>query len=85
MKYTVEQLTEPRESFGSYRYKIFKGGEEFAIFWHNYRGECEKIMVFSTGHEEDPPFGMCSDFLTGGGPLPLGLSQGAIKYLESLR
>ena len=47
-----------------------------AIFLHNYRGECELIRT-SDGHEESPPFGMSSEFITGGGPQPLGLTEKA--------
>ncbi|MBN1425491.1 hypothetical protein JXA88_13135 [Candidatus Fermentibacteria bacterium] len=83
MDYSVEQIREPREPFSPYRYMILLDGEEVAIFWHNYRGECEGIRT-SSGHEEDPPFGMCSEFLTGGGPHPLGLSKKAQAYLDSL-
>ena len=84
MTYSVEQIKESRPDLSPYRYRIFKGGKEFAIYWHNFRGECEGVTVLSTGREEDPPFGMCSEFLTGGGPLPLGLSDKAKKYLDSL-
>ena len=83
MNYSVEQIKEARESFGPYRYRISLDGEEVAVFWHNYRGECEGIRT-SDGHEEDPPFGMCSEFLTGGGPLPSGLTRKAMTYLDSV-
>jgi hypothetical protein len=84
MTYSIELIEETRESFGPYRYRIFKGGKEFAIFWHDYRGECDRIRISSSEREESPPFGMCSEFLTGGGPLPLGLSKRAVSYLDSL-
>jgi hypothetical protein len=84
-EYSVEQIAESRAEFGFYRYRIFKGNEEFAIFWHDYRGDCEGIRVLASGREENPPFGPCSDFLTGGGPYPLGLSRAAVEYLETLR
>lgn len=85
MKFSVEQIQEPRESFGPYRYRILKGDVEFAIISHNYRGECEGVRILSTGREEDLPFGMSSEFLTGGGPYPLDLSSAAKKYLEGLQ
>ncbi|MAS96832.1 MAG: hypothetical protein CMO55_26880 [Verrucomicrobiales bacterium] len=84
MRYTVEQIAEDRESFAPYRYRILKNGNEFAIFTHNYRGECERIQSFKNGFEEDPPFGMSSSFLTGGGPYPLGLTKAAESYLDQL-
>ena len=85
MNYSVEQIHEPRPSFGSYRYRIFREGAEFAIFSHDYRGECESIKAVTLGREETLPFGVCSEFLTGGGPHPLGLSKAAIRYLDSFR
>ena len=84
MSYTIKQIDEHRQSFGSYRYAIYWGKKQVAEFWHNYRGECEGIKVLENGHSEDPPFGMSSDFLTGGGPLPLGLSDEAVQYLGKL-
>lgn len=84
MRYSIEHIKETRATCGSYRYKILKNGDEFAIFWHDFRGECEGIHVLSTGREENLPFCMCSEFLTGGGPSPLGLSDKAVSYLDSL-
>lgn len=83
MNYTVEHIKEVRESFGPYKYRILRNGEEVAVFLHNYRGECEWIKT-TDGHEESPPFGPCSDFLTGGGPLPTGLTKKAEEYLDSM-
>lgn len=84
MSYSVEQIIEERKGFGPYRYKIFKDGKEFAIFWHNFRGECDGLIVLPEQRRENLPFGMCDEFLTGGGPLPLGLSARATGYLNSL-
>lgn len=83
MTYSIEQIEETREPFGPYRYRILLNGEEVAVFMHNYRGECEWIST-ADGREEDPPFGKCSDFLTGGGPLPTRLTKKAAEYLDSL-
>jgi len=82
MKYTVRHLNNARKDFGSYGYIISHNGTEVVYFWHNYRGECENITIISSGKTEDTPFGMCSDFLTGGGSLPLGLTDEAEGYLE---
>ncbi len=84
MSYSIEHIKEPRKEFGPYRYKIFKDGDEFAIFWHDHRGECEGLTVLPEGRQENPRFAMCGEFLTGGGPLPLGLSVRAVNYLNSL-
>ena len=83
MDYIIEQIKEPRESFGSYRDRILKNGKEVALFWHNYRGECEGFKALPDGKEVDPPFGMSSEFINGGGPKPLVLSAKAIIYLDS--
>lgn len=83
MELSVEQIDETRESFGMYRYRILDRDQEVAVFSHNYRGECELVRT-TDGYEEDPPFGMSSDFLTGGGPEPLGFTKKAKKYLETL-
>jgi hypothetical protein len=83
MDYSIEQIKEPHESFESYRYKIRKNGKDVALFWHDYRGECEGFKVLPNGKEIEPPFGMCSDFLIGGGPNPTGLSERAKEYIDS--
>ncbi len=82
-KYLVEQDSE-RSSSGSYHYHIFINGTEVAEFTHDYRGDCESLVIHSTGHKEDPPFGRVSDFISGGGPQPLSLTVNAIKHLEKL-
>lgn len=82
--YSIEHISEVRESFGPYRYRIYVNGIEFALFWHNHRGECEGVRHVASGREEDPPFGMCSDFLSGGGTEPLGLTKAAQEYLDTL-
>ena len=83
MSYSVEHIAESRGASGSYRYMIFRDGHEFAIFWHDYRGDCEGIKLLLSGREVDPPFGRCSEFLTGCGPHSLGLSEKAVCYLNS--
>ncbi len=82
MPYTVEQIEYEKEDFGCYKYRILKNGAAVAEFWHNYRGEPELFFDYEGNFKEDPPFGSCSEFLTGGGPMPLDLSKNAIKYLE---
>ena len=84
MSYVVQRIEEPRISFGSYRYQILKDGIEIAIFSHDYRGECEGLLLSATGRMEAIPFGLCSEFLTGGGPQPNGLSEAAASYLDLL-
>jgi hypothetical protein len=83
MSYSVERIEEARESFGPYRCRILRDGDEVAIFVHDFRGECAQITTCD-GREEVPPFGMFSEFLTGGGRLPLGLTKKAKAYLDAL-
>ncbi len=84
MEYTARLMDVLRKDFGSYGYIISREGQDVAEFWHNYRGECERLRILATGHIEDPPFGMCPDFLTGGSDQRLGLTAAAIRHLESL-
>jgi hypothetical protein len=80
--YTIEPIDEERESFGPYRYRIFRDDQEIALYRHDYRGDTVDIRFLKTGRRTDPPFGRCTDFLTGGGPEPLGLTERAKWYLD---
>lgn len=72
-----------REPFASYEYEIYDGARLVARYWHDFRGD-ENGIDFIDGRSEQWP-GRVSDFLTGGGPYPLGLSDAAVAYLaESL-
>ena len=84
MPFSIERSQDERKPFGPYRYRILKDDAEFAEYWHDYRGDEMGIRLHSSEHEEDPPFGKCSDFLAGGGPQPLALSRKAVEYLKSL-
>ena len=69
-----------RESFGNLRYQILRNGQPVARYWHDYRGD-EHGIEFSDGGNELWPVGRMVDFLEGGGPSPLRLSERAIAYL----
>ncbi len=84
MKYTVQLIATPRKGFDPYGYLISHEGVDVARFWHNYRGECEQLTLIASGHTEDPPFGMCSAFIAGGGPEPHALTDAAATYLDTL-
>ena len=84
MNFKVEHSQEKRKPSESYRYIISYEGKDFAVLSHDFRGEVTGIKVIKSGYCELPPFASCADFLTGGGPEPLGLSSMAIKYLEKL-
>lgn len=81
MSYTIEEINDKRESFGEYKYRIFKNGQLVAHYWHDYRGD-EHGIDFIDGESESWPVGRMVDFLTGGGPQPLGLSKRAVEYLN---
>ncbi|MCU0495284.1 MAG: hypothetical protein MUD01_27160 [Chloroflexaceae bacterium] len=81
MTYTVKQITAKREAFGHYTYHIFQAGQLVATYWHDYRGD-EHGIIFMHGKKEAWPVGRMVDFLTGGGPQPLGLSAKAVAYLD---
>jgi hypothetical protein len=81
MAYRVEHADARRESFGEYRYRIYQDDRLIAYYWHDYRGD-EHGIEFVTGSAESCPVGRMTDFLEGGGPKPLRLSELAILYLD---
>jgi hypothetical protein len=85
VSYKIEHASEPpRGSFGHYRYYIYNEGRLIAHFWHDYRGDDHGIE-FIDGTEADWPVGRMIDFIEGGGPEPLRLSERAVAYLEKKR
>jgi len=82
MAFRVEHEDSPRESFGNYRYCIYKGDRLVARYWHDFRGD-EHGIDFVSGESESWPVGRMIEFLEGGGPQPLRLSARAITYLDS--
>ena len=81
MTYRIEQDSTPRDSFGEYTYKIYKDDKLLAKYWHDYRGD-EHGIEFVNGKKKEWPVGKMTDFIEGGGPKPLALSERAIKYLD---
>jgi len=81
MQFTVRQLTS-EQPFHVYRYLIFAGDRLVARYWHDHRGD-EHGIEFVDGRRDDWPVGRMTDFLTGGGPVPLGLSEAAVNYLRT--
>ena len=84
MVYRVEHADVRRESFGDYRYLIFRDERLIAHYWHDYRGD-EHGIEFVDGPAEAWPVGRMTDFLEGGGLEPLRLSELAIAYLDENR
>jgi hypothetical protein len=81
MDFVIQRSDKPRESFAEYEYQILSDGKIVAKYWHDYRGDDHGIR-FNDGFTEECPVGHMTDFITGGGPQPLGLSENAIAYLK---
>lgn len=81
MTYRVERDNSPRESFGDYKYRIYRDGDLIAHYWHDYRGD-EHGIDFVDGRSETWPVGRMIEFLEGGGSRPTALSRRAEAYLQ---
>jgi len=73
-----------RRSFGEYTYRIYDGDRLIAKYWHDHRGD-EHGIEFTDGRSEDWPVGRMIEFIGGGGPEPLRLSERAQVYLNEHR
>jgi len=80
MAYSIEQ-DRARDPFGNYRYRIYKDGVLVANYWHDYRGD-EHGIEFVGGSVQHSPMGRITDFIAGGGPKPLELSERGVAYME---
>jgi hypothetical protein len=81
MSFEIKHADSKREPFGEYRYDIYEGGRMVAHYWHDYRGDGHGIE-FLDGTTEACPVGLMVEFITGGGPQRLGLSERAVAYLS---
>lgn len=81
MTFRIERDDAPRESFGEYRYLIYRGGTLIARYWHDYRGD-EHGLEFLNGKIDMWPVGRMIDFLEGGGPQPIMLSKRAEAFIK---
>jgi hypothetical protein len=83
MTFTVEQSSAKREPLGNYTYRIYQDGRFIAHYWHDYRGD-EHGIEFIDGTNGPWPVGRMpmTEFIEGGGPKPLTLSQRAVDYLN---
>lgn len=81
MTYRVERDSAPRESFGDYKYRIYRNDTLVALYWHDYRGD-EHGIDFVSGRSEMWPVGRMIDFLEGGGQAPTVLSKRAEAYIQ---
>ncbi|RJG08088.1 hypothetical protein D3870_14310 [Noviherbaspirillum cavernae] len=82
MNFTIEHAGGARDSFGNYKYRILEDGHLIAHYWHDYRGD-EHGIDFVNGTSDLWPVGRMIEFVQGGGPKPLTLSEKAIAYLNS--
>lgn len=81
MSFRIEQVDSKRESFAEYRYRIYDGEQLVAHYWHDHRGD-EHGIEFINGKSEEWPVGRMVEFIRGGGPQPLTLSDQAVSYLK---
>jgi hypothetical protein len=85
VSYRIEQDPRAsRDSFPAYTYRIYEADRLVARYWHDHRGDDHGIK-FVDGHSEDWPVGLMTEFLEGGGPEPLRLSDRAVTYLNARR
>ncbi|MBS0309161.1 MAG: hypothetical protein JSS58_09335 [Proteobacteria bacterium] len=82
MSLTMERVGDDLNSFGNYKYRILENGRLIAHYWHDYRGD-EHGIDFLNGTSELWPVGRMIEFVEGGGPEPLTLSEKAVAYLNS--
>ena len=83
MAFRIEQYdSDGRESFGPYTYRIYDGDRLIARFWHDYRGDDHGIDLL-VGTKLDWPFGRFFEFVSGGGPEPLCVTERGVSYLQS--
>jgi hypothetical protein len=79
--YRIEQDDSKRDSAGRYKYRIYRDGRLIAHYWHDFRGD-EHGIEFVNGIRESSPVGRLTDFMEGGGPQPLTLTERAVAYLD---
>jgi len=81
MTYRIEYIKR-EQNFGDYHRKIFKDNILIATYWHDFRGDEYEITFIHSGKKVQPSFRMI-DFIKGGGPEPLELSEVGIEFIES--
>jgi hypothetical protein len=80
--FTVKQVSKDPEPAGNYNYEIYRGSTLIARYWHDFRGD-EHGITFLNGTTEERPLNQVTDFLKGGGPQPLTLSDAAAQFLDA--
>ena len=79
-RFTIIQSDNQRDSFGPYWYEIYRNDDLVAHVWHDYRGS-ESGIDFVDRRGTKWPFINVTEFLTGGGPDPIDLTDDAVQYL----
>jgi hypothetical protein len=83
MNYRIEHdRSAKRQGFEPYSYLIYEDDRRIAKYWHDYRGD-EQRIEFLDGRGDDLPFGRMTEFIEGGGPEPLRISERGRAYLSS--
>ena len=84
MSFTIEyeRKDKPKHLDDLTTYLVHEDGRLIARYWHDHRGD-EHGIDFLNGDKEDWPVGRRADFLKGGGPEPLVLSDQAVAYLKN--
>ncbi|MCE8025491.1 hypothetical protein [Billgrantia aerodenitrificans] len=82
MAYQIGSNDSPRESFGEYKYRIYRDEVLAARHGHDCCSD-EHGVDFITGKSETWPVGRMVDLLVGwGGSKPLILSRRAVAYMR---
>jgi len=79
-RFSIRQIDRERKSGADIQFEIFDGDRFVAHYWHDFRLD-EHGIRFEDGREDSWPVGRVIDFITGGGPQPLELTDAGIGYL----
>jgi len=79
-RFSIRHTAHSRKPSAPYEYEILDGLQVVARYWHDFRGD-EHGIEFFDGRSEGRPVGRMVDFVSGGGPEPLGLSDAAVAFL----
>lgn len=81
MSFTIARSKNKRNPSDDCKYLIYEDGRLIASYWHDFRGD-EHGIEFLNGANEAWPVGRMTDFIEGGGPKALVLSERAVAYLK---
>ena len=81
--YIIKQISKDSESFGNYNYDIYLGTKLVAKYWHDFRGNDHGLYLPNVQKQYSLPCRM-TEFMSGGGPNPLVLTDWAMQFLEKI-